>query len=439
MGVTTPDWLSTMTFNPYARGSTEPVSNLESANTALPGGISLCRRAAEKGARIAGYMGGTVSLLLIVPSLAMSAFALGAGRGLGLSMYFFGGLGLFVLSCVVGGMIGGVVGWIWARLGRLRLRGQETSPGPGGQTPAAVVVETQSSLDVWNAGRPSVQPGAGSGDPRPTSPGPGRQTPAAGRGRRAWGRFVRILRWLALALMLLLVICAFFLGRDVGKNIDQRLAAAIAVADRDDRHWRLDDLLAHREAVPDDENAALVMDQVHALVPDKWPERERAKVGGEPPPEPSAEEAFRMLEMTPGNFRMADPVVKTIRGELTKYQKAVTLAWTVAHYRRGRHELKIGRAVIDTLLPQTVQARTVGRLLTADAAIRAHDGDIDGALDSCRANIAAGRSIGDEPFLISQVFRMAIVEVAAQVDSAYAGSGRGIRPGAGSAAGSDSG
>ena len=76
-----------------------------------------------------------------------------------------------------------------------------------------------------------------------------------------------------------------------------------------------------------------------------------------------------MLEMTPGNFRLADPVVKTIRGELMTYKKAVTLARTVAHYRRGRHELKIGRAVIDTLLPQTVQARTVGRLLTADAAI----------------------------------------------------------------------
>ena len=86
-------------------------------------------------------------------------------------------------------------------------------------------------------------------------------------------------------------------------------------------------------------------------------QRERAKVGGEPPPEPEAEEAFRMLEMTPGNFRLADPVVKTIRGELMTYKKAVTLARTVAHYRRGRHELKIGRAVIDTLLPQTVQAR----------------------------------------------------------------------------------
>ena len=52
------------------------------------------------------------------------------------------------------------------------------------------------------------------------------------------------------------------------------------------------------------------------------------------------------------------------------------------------------------------------RLLVADAAIRAHDGDCDGALDSCRAILGTARSIGDEPFLISQLVRFAIDAVA---------------------------
>jgi hypothetical protein len=50
--------------------------------------------------------------------------------------------------------------------------------------------------------------------------------------------------------------------------------------------------------------------------------------------------------------------------------------------------------------------------MAADAAIRAHDGDFDGALESCRAILCVGRSIGDEPFTISELVRVAIGRVA---------------------------
>ena len=40
--------------------------------------------------------------------------------------------------------------------------------------------------------------------------------------------------------------------------------------------------------------------------------------------------------------------------------------------------LVIGRVVFDTLLPHVQGARTAARLLAADAAVRAQDGDIDG-------------------------------------------------------------
>ncbi len=46
-----------------------------------------------------------------------------------------------------------------------------------------------------------------------------------------------------------------------------------------------------------------------------------------------------------------------------------------------------------------------------DAAIRAHDGNPDGALESCSAILGAGRSIGDEPFLIGGLVRIAIGSV----------------------------
>ena len=70
------------------------------------------------------------------------------------------------------------------------------------------------------------------------------------------------------------------------------------------------------------------------------------------------------------------------------------------------------RVVLQTPLPETTEARVVARLLSIDAAIRAHDEDVDGALDSCRAIFGVGRSIGDEPFLYAQAVRHALGELA---------------------------
>lgn len=44
------------------------------------------------------------------------------------------------------------------------------------------------------------------------------------------------------------------LGAHFGRHVDRRLARAITEADRDNPHWRLVDLLAHREVVPFDPN-----------------------------------------------------------------------------------------------------------------------------------------------------------------------------------------
>ena len=49
------------------------------------------------------------------------------------------------------------------------------------------------------------------------------------------------------------------IGVYVGRMVDRQSDAAIIAADRDDPNWRLDDLLAHRERVPDDKNSAMVV------------------------------------------------------------------------------------------------------------------------------------------------------------------------------------
>ena len=91
-----------MSFNPYSPGTPETLSEIGDAKTPRSGTLDSCWRGARKGARIAGYVGAAVSLFLIVPALALTAFALGAGRGFGLSIYLLVGLGICVFFGVLG-------------------------------------------------------------------------------------------------------------------------------------------------------------------------------------------------------------------------------------------------------------------------------------------------------------------------------------------------
>jgi hypothetical protein len=205
---------------------------------------------------------------------------------------------------------------------------------------------------------------------------------------------------------------AFGFGVYVRWFVDRRLADAIAAADRDDPHWRLNDLMARREPVPDAENSAVVVGEVLAILPGEWPASPPPPPGGRIPPMSEASRAFEELRELGDSIRLDDATAEPLRRELERYREAVRIARSVRFYARGSHVVTLGPTLIDTLLTETQASRAAGRLLEADTAIRAHDGDPDGALDSCRANLNTGRSIGDEPFAISQLVRMAIVRVA---------------------------
>ena len=87
----------------------------------------------------------------------------------------------------------------------------------------------------------------------------------------------------------------------------------------------------------------------------------------------------------------------------------------------------LGPTLIDTQLPETQAVRRVPRLLAADAALRAEDGDADGALILPRI-IGAARSIGDEPMLISALVRIAIDATAMQSARRVLGQGEPSEP-----------
>jgi hypothetical protein len=365
-----------VSLNPYAPRTPATPSDATDSSAPQLGTAGECWHSAKKGARVFEFVGGLLSLFVIIPALALSAFGMGSGRGFGLSCYFFVGIGVFLLFGVLGGILGATFGLSKAVIRRARTRGADQSVLEEARAVAARIAHAEN------------------------------------RRRRS-----RLWPWLVGVPLLVILPIAFYSGWDLGRNVDRRVAEAVVAADRDDPNWRLNDLLAQREQVPDAENSALVLTEVAALVPNNWPATGLPKGGALVNSPGKLEEAYQSLDTTLANVRLSENAAELLRGELKSHEAAIHRARTLANYSRGRFELKIGRAVIDTLLPHTQRARTVARLLAADSAMRAHDGDIDGALESCRAIVATGRSIGDEPFLISHLVRIAITSVAFKATS----------------------
>jgi hypothetical protein len=224
-----------------------------------------------------------------------------------------------------------------------------------------------------------------------------------------WPR--RLLWWIGIPTLVLCVI-AFGVGVYAGRFVDRRLANAIAATDRAYPPWRLDDLMAAREPIPDAENSAIVVAEVVSMLPASWPGQPWPGPGMPKPPPDGVELAHERIGTTAINVQLDDETADILGEALSEYSDAVGLARTVADYSHGRHELDFALVPFETLLTETQASRTAARLLMADAAIRAQDGDIDGALDSSRAILGVARSIGDEPTLISGLVRVAIGEVA---------------------------
>jgi hypothetical protein len=215
--------------------------------------------------------------------------------------------------------------------------------------------------------------------------------------------------WLSLvSVPVLLLVVVSIVASLRRTTANRRLEVAMSVADRDDPHWRLEDLIAHREQVPDAENSALVVARSFELLGTNWPAVAAKGAGMLRTASKPIEDAFDRLETIDENVRLDDALAGVLREELKVREPALAVARTVKDYGRGRHGLVFGPNLIDTPLPHIEAVRSVTRLLEADAAVRANDGDLDGALDSSRAIFGSARSIGDEPMLISQLVRSAI-------------------------------
>jgi hypothetical protein len=191
---------------------------------------------------------------------------------------------------------------------------------------------------------------------------------------------------------------------------DKELQDAIAEADRLDPGWRLEELEAKRAVIPADENSAVQIVAIKGLLPKPWPSlafsdlpksMEAVRRPHEDPPE-SMEVA--VIELPP-EVQLSPDQIRQLRLEMESVKEPLAKARALVNYRSGRFTIKWPLDYTSTIL-SCQDCRNVMNLLSHDAQLRAQDGDIDGALISVLCILSTGRSIGDEPTLISQLVRM---------------------------------
>jgi hypothetical protein len=179
---------------------------------------------------------------------------------------------------------------------------------------------------------------------------------------------------------------------------EKRLAAAIAATDLLDPYWRFEDLETHREIVPDDSNGALVASAAAQLMPAGW-----LNFNAKPLLQDREPHTACQLNLEQANV---------LRAKLKEAAAAVSKARLLKDLPKGRYAVAWSEDAISTLLPHLQKTRELANLLSYDAMLRAHDKDLDGALESCQAMLNLSRSIGDEPTYISALVRIAIRAVA---------------------------
>lgn len=177
--------------------------------------------------------------------------------------------------------------------------------------------------------------------------------------------------------------------------------AAMAEVTRLDPGWRLDDIEAAREVLKPEENSALQVIKVYGLA------RQAGNRTGRP-------EFYEQFEKLAPPHELNAVQVELLRHAYAEIQEARVEARKLKDMPKGRFAIKYSPDFISTMLSNQQNARRVMEVLQHDVYLRAQAGDLDGALESCRAGLNTARSLGDEPLLITVLIRIAGDHIAVQ-------------------------
>lgn len=178
-------------------------------------------------------------------------------------------------------------------------------------------------------------------------------------------------------------------------QISIQFQAALDDMDKNHPGWRFKDIEEARPVVPDDENSALRVTEMVKLLPDHWLDDQ---LEGE-------------MESLPPETQMTPEQLERVQRSLDKVRPALEISRTLADVPKGRFPIVYGADRSDSYSP-IMPLKNAIRLPCLDADARLQAGDVKGAVDSCRSAHSIARSIGDDPTILSQIVRVALVAVA---------------------------
>jgi hypothetical protein len=198
--------------------------------------------------------------------------------------------------------------------------------------------------------------------------------------------------------VLLLVALGIIQHYFVGSQAGNRLKTALADLDKSDPGWRQEDLERARPVLPDLENSALVLRGAYKLKPAKLPDWKVMERFDKLPPPPELLDAERAA---------------LLDAQMTALAPVLAEARKLADMPNGKHAIVYASHPLATLLPHAQECREIVSLLQYDAMNLSQQGKARESLRSCQAALNAGRSLDDEPFIISQLVRIACIAIAA--------------------------
>jgi hypothetical protein len=196
------------------------------------------------------------------------------------------------------------------------------------------------------------------------------------------------------------------------------LEEAIAEADRLDPNWKLDDLIAKQRNIPDEENSALVVADIYKDLTKVWKiPKTDAKRPLNPPEPTTLDELWLNIPgfLSQPDHKPTEPFLRLLDAHQARFAPFVLRARTLEKYKWGRSPIQYANQFYSTELPQVSATQAVRTLLAIDGYARAIHGDIDGGLQSARAILGVGRSLGDEPPPVSQISRFFVQYIAADL------------------------
>ncbi|MFO0937653.1 MAG: hypothetical protein U0798_14195 [Gemmataceae bacterium] len=203
-------------------------------------------------------------------------------------------------------------------------------------------------------------------------------------------------------LALLIVIGAFVewqIAVNAGKTRLNKVREALNAAEPG---WQLDDLNSRRNAnlPPDDQNVAVVTKRIIEQFPKEFSEWERSLVS-----DPRG-------ELKPNHLVKPETIVE-LRKQLVPVQPLIVRMHEIRKFPTGGFKIDFPHPnPISFDLKDTQQLREAANKLSWNMILSTQDNDPDTAIEICRTSAHLRHAVGDEPTLISQLVRIALVAIA---------------------------